>query len=722
MVGLGLRLPARIPVSGRLAKVWNGPRPTLGRSVQASSTWPGCRIFQLAWALGPGTDSVEYIKPAFDHSVTIAPNTRNPTADEGLRILGEQVRAVAGAQPLSVLTVLINVGMVSVLLDGQVPDLPVDLWLIVNAVFAALRLGLMRRFQRLKPAAGEARRWARQFIGVAVISGLLWGLAPLLLWPAESTAHQALLVMVVAGMSAGAVTTLAPLLGAVAGFLALSLTGMMIRFLIDAGPIADAMAMITVLFSLVVAVSAFRANRLVRESLTMRFQRERAEAHVQRQAHYDELTGLANRRMLLDRLSDELDAATAQGRAGALLFLDLDRFKTINDSLGHSVGDELLRLVARRLRGRLRDTDMAARLGGDEFVVLLNGLHRATAQESSARVANEIRRLLGQAFQVFGHELHVTVSIGVALFPDPAQSPEELLKHADTAMYRVKEAGRDGVRVFLPVMQTQAVYRLDLERALRQAIREEQLAVHYQPQVDHRGRTYGLEALVRWPREDDRFVLPSDFVPVAEESGLIYELGDFVLARVLADIKELRAGWSDGQCPTVSLNVSCREFRRPAFDQRMRTAVLGSGVDPRLLCLEITESAAMDDVESVIERMRALRELGMAFAIDDFGTGYSSLAYLKRLPVDSLKIDRSFVRDILDDPNDAVIVETIIAMANHLGLRTVAEGVETEAVRAFLTERGCHHYQGWLFGRAEPMAALLARQPVAPIQAAQSAS
>ncbi|WP_087748079.1 MULTISPECIES: EAL domain-containing protein [unclassified Acidovorax] len=433
-------------------------------------------------------------------------------------------------------------------------------------------------------------------------------------------------------------------------------------------------------------------------------ERKKAEAEIQRLVFYDELTALPNRRLLLDRLEHATLGCVREACHGALLFLDLDNFKAINDTLGHEMGDRLLVQVAARLRSCVRAMDTVARLGGDEFVVILQQLHSAepeAAVEAEA-IAQKIIASLNGPFQVDNREIHSTPSIGIALFRDAGQPVHELLQRADLAMYQAKAQGRNTLCFFDPAMQAAASARSALEGDIRQGLQRDEFLLHYQPVVNETGDVLGAEALVRWKHPQRGMVPPGDFIPLAEQTGLILPLGRQVMRLACAQLAlwaamPHSAGWS------VAVNVSAQEFRHPHFVQQVLDALRESGASPRRLKLELTESLMLHDVEDSILKMQALRTLGVGFSLDDFGTGYSSLGYLKRLPLDQLKIDQSFVRDVLTDPNDAAIACTIITLASSLGLDVVAEGVETEGQRAFLLRNGCRQFQGYLFGRPGPV-------------------
>ena len=445
-------------------------------------------------------------------------------------------------------------------------------------------------------------------------------------------------------------------------------------------------------------------------------QERQAQAEIRRLAFFDPLTQLPNRRMLQERLRQALAASNRRQTTGALLFIDLDNFKTLNDTRGHDIGDQLLREVGRRLRESVRTEDFIARLGGDEFVVMLEDLN-GTPNDAAAQaesVAEKILAGVGQPYLLDTHEHHTTASIGVCLFSaEGRESAEEILKRADAAMYRAKTAGRNTLRFFDPALQTSLENRALMEAGLRRALPQQQLELYYQPKVDHQWRIIGAEALLRWRDPERGLIPPSQFIPLAEDSGLIVPIGQWVLETACQDVRQWNdlTGWGD---LSIAVNVSARQFRQPGFVATVTDSLSASGIQPRNLTLELTESLVLDNVADSIEKMHELKVLGIGFAMDDFGTGYSSLSYLKRLPLDELKIDQSFVRDIASDPGDEVIVRTIIAMARSLGLNVVAEGVETRQQYDFLIKHQCAMFQGYLFGRplprAEFEALLLARK------------
>ena len=449
------------------------------------------------------------------------------------------------------------------------------------------------------------------------------------------------------------------------------------------------------------AEGRFTGYRGIARNIT---QRKKAEAEIERLAFYDELTGLPNRRLLLDRLAQAAQLCAREECHGALLFLDLDNFKAINDTFGHEWGDRLLVQVAERLQAGVRSVDTVARLGGDEFVLILQHLHSVepeAAVEAEA-IAQKVIASLNEPFQVDKREIHSTPSIGIALFRDAQQSVHELLQRADLAMYQAKVQGRNTLCFFDPAMQAAASARSALEGDIRLALQRNEFLLHYQPVVNEQGEVMGAEALVRWMHPQRGMVSPGEFIPLAEQTGLILPLGRLVMRLACEQLAlwaamPRTAGWS------VSVNVSAKEFRHPHFVPQVLEILQESGADPSRLKVELTESLMLHDVEDSILKMQALRTLGVGFSLDDFGTGYSSLGYLKRLPLDQLKIDQSFVRDVLTDPNDAAIACTIVALAHSLGLKVVAEGVETPGQLDFLLRNGCRSFQGYLFGRPGPV-------------------
>lgn len=433
-------------------------------------------------------------------------------------------------------------------------------------------------------------------------------------------------------------------------------------------------------------------------------QNKAAADEIKNLAFYDPLTQLPNRRLLVDRLKQALVSSARTSRHGALLFLDLDHFKVLNDTLGHDFGDMLLQQAAERLKNNVRDDDTVARIGGDEFVILLEDLSSLPliAGSQVESIGNKILDALNQDYQLHSHTYYNSASIGAVLFLGNEAGVNDLLKYADIAMYDAKKVGRNTFRFFDPVMQEAINTRADMERDLRQALDQQEFELYYQIQVDTNDRPLGAEALVRWNHPEKGLIPPFDFIPLAEETGLILPLGQWVLDAACSQLKR----WKNDSLArhlTISVNVSPKQFHHADFVGQVKATVARHEVEPQLLKLELTEGMLLEDVDGIIVKMSELRQYGIQFELDDFGTGYSSLQYLKKLPLHQLKIDQSFVRDVVTDESDKSIVRTIITMAQNMNLAVIAEGVETEEQRQLLMESGCFHFQGYLFGRPVPI-------------------
>jgi diguanylate cyclase (GGDEF)-like protein/PAS domain S-box-containing protein len=435
-------------------------------------------------------------------------------------------------------------------------------------------------------------------------------------------------------------------------------------------------------------------------------QRKKDEDHIERLAFFDPLTKLPNRRLLMDRLMHAVGITKRQHHGGALMFIDLDNFKALNDTLGHDKGDLLLEQVAGRLQHYVRKSNTVARFGGDEFVILLEDLHPHFDQAAAQvrMVAAKILADFQQPFDIAGHEHRCTPSIGIALFDGEPESAEDILKRADVAMYEAKSGGRNGMRFFDHRMQAMLDKRIALDQDFRRALYTGEFVLHYQPQVDDRGHLVGAEALVRWNHPQRGLLYPTEFIWLAEDNGLIIELGHWVLRCVCSQLVQ----WQHENRSMLRLaaNVSARELYDPEFLPRVISLMEETGVDPSWLKLEITERVLVERVDETVAKMLELRRRGIQFSLDDFGTGYSSLAYLKKLPLDEIKIDRAFVRNILTDPDDAAISQMIISLCNILHLDVMAEGVENEMQRDLLAKQGCRYYQGYLLGPPVPAALL----------------
>lgn len=431
---------------------------------------------------------------------------------------------------------------------------------------------------------------------------------------------------------------------------------------------------------------------------------EKMNLRLQTLSTSDPLTRLPNRRLLLDRLQQALAARMRSGQTGALLFIDIDNFKALNDTLGHDMGDLMLQQVARRLEFCVREGDTIARIGGDEFVVMLENLSKVPleAAAQTEAVGEKILAALNKPYQLASYEYLSSPSIGATLFNDDSQTVEELLKQTDIAMYQAKRAGRNSLSFFDPQMQDASNARTALEMELRQAIEDNQFQLYYQVKVDESDQPIGAEGLIRWVSPERGLVLPAQFIPLAEETGLIRPIGQWVLEAACSQLKAWQKN-SLTRALILSVNVSAKQLHQTDFVGQVKSVVERYAIDPSLLKLELTESTLLENISDIVTTMNELNRMGVRFSLDDFGTGYSSLQYLKQLPLDQLKIDRSFVRDLVVDSSDKAIVRTIIAMARSLNLDVIAEGVETAAQRDILKSKGCSNFQGYLFGKPVPI-------------------
>lgn len=431
-------------------------------------------------------------------------------------------------------------------------------------------------------------------------------------------------------------------------------------------------------------------------------QNKRNVEEIKQLTFYDPLTKLPNRRLLTDRMGQEIARAIRTKKKGALLFIGLDNFRHINDSLGYTVGDVVLQEVANRIKKLTRECDTVARLGSDQFVIILSKLNQSI--ESACHTAQQITKKLQQSicktYSIEDQNCYISSSIGINIFTENGGMPDDLIKQANTAMCRAKDKGRNNIQFFHPNMQETAIARMILEKGLREALQKNHFSLYYQPQIDRMGKIAGAEALLRWNHPEQGFISPAKFIPVAEQCGLIIEIGDWVLKQAFIHLLQ----WQKQhiKLPHLAINISPRQFYQNDFIEKLNFLVDQYQIDPGRIMLEITEGLLMNDVEAAIEKMQVLKKAGFSFSIDDFGTGYSSLSYLKHLPINQLKIDKVFVEDITNDQGDAILVDTIIAMAKHMKLDIVAEGVEVEEELAFLENSGCHCYQGYYFSRPLP--------------------
>jgi diguanylate cyclase (GGDEF)-like protein len=633
---------------------------------------------------------VEHAKPT---SAWASLSLLAPVRAIGTRPLeAEQVRLLHENALLSQLVALVNAAILAYVLWPEAGHGNVLAWLAAMVGVSLLRLAEARGFAQAAPAAAEVGRWRVRFLAGAFASGTLWGGAAILLFPQHSLPHQVFVSFVIAGMVAGAVATLSPVMPAFLLFALPALAPVALQFLLSDGPLHFPMSVMAVLFALAIITVARHVHATLRESLRM------SQANLEL-AHFDVLTGLPNRLMFTKTLEQALLRSTRSGRPLALLFVDIDRFKHINDALGHDAGDQLLREAAQRMRRCLRASDFVGRFGGDEFVIALEDM---PDEAYAGPVAAKVLEALGEPVQIEAREFHVTASIGIATCPRDAGDARSLQKHADVAMFRAKARGRNGYCYYAPQSDAHSLERLTLETQLNRAVERGELALHYQPKQDIRtGAVTGMEALVRWQHPARGMVPPAQFIPLAEETGLIVPIGEWVLRTACEQAAALRKDCAGSEL-RVAVNLSARQFLDESLLDLVQQSLAQSGLAPDALELEITESLIMQNPERTERMLRRLRELGVTLAMDDFGTGYSSLAYLRRFPVDTIKIDRSFIQGVPGASDGERITEAIIAMAHSLRLRAVAEGVETPQQLEFLREHGCDEIQGYFLCRPLP--------------------
>jgi len=633
-----------------------------------------------------------------------------PDNEDSASTFSDRVALLYESLPLALSAILVNGAILSAVQWSTAGKTRVTIWFAFTLLIVLLRAGLYYAFRRQAPAdrATHSSRWLNLFLIGVLGSGLLWGSTGYFFFPANEPTHQLFVVFIVGGMAAGAITTLSASFTAIMLFLVPALGPLIVLLFLGDSPLSATMSGMVALFLLMLTTTAWRSNQLIIESLRRHYARERAEATLRFQVYHDSLTGLPNRRLLVDRLEQEVARCKRHHYMAAVLFIDIDRFKTINDSLGHVAGDALLREIATRLRASVRKEDTAARLGGDEFVVVLPelGSDEVPVARKAGRLARKIAHILSESYLVDERALHVTSSIGIALCPvDGDTDANEILKQADIAMYRAKELGRNTIQFYQPDMQIAINKRLVLENELRVALQRNEMELYFQPQLDIDGRIVSAEALLRWNNPERGLVSPGDFIPIAEETGIILPLGEWVLHAACTQLKSWMDSADLGQIkrfPGIAINVSPRQFQQVDFFQRVQRIIEQTGVDPRYVELELTEGMLTENIEDTARKMEQLSNLGVLLAIDDFGTGYSSLYFLKRLRLDRIKIDQSFIRDVTTDASSATIVQTIILMAHNLGLNVIAEGVETETELRFLRERGCNSYQGYYFSKPLP--------------------
>ncbi|MEO5573904.1 MAG: EAL domain-containing protein [Gammaproteobacteria bacterium] len=606
-------------------------------------------------------------------------------------------------------------------------------WLVLSMAVILARFALYARYMRITPTPAEARRWIRYFTVGAGLMGITWSLLAVKFFPLSDVSHQLLIIFVIGGVSVGAIGVLSASPGAYLAYVLPAMLPLSFELYAQHDATYTSMCLFLVVYTLSLLGTFRMVHRNLIENIRIKLknehltkslslmqrieeinqelasevgERKRVEDRMRHLAYHDALTGLPNRSLLKDQLGKLLDTAQLTQQQVGVLFIDLDRFKTINDSLGHAAGDQLLRLCTERLARCLRHSDIIARPGGDEFVVVLPNLQ---GTPDAVQVANHIVESMVRPFDLNGHQVHVSCSIGISVYPGDGDGFDSLLKNADAAMYAAKSMVRGGYQFFTPQMAVQARQRLSLEGDMHEALQHGEFVLHYQPELDLEcGKVVAVEALVRWQHPQQGLLAPDRFIPIAEETGFIGTLGEWVIKTACAQLK----AWQDEGIPSLCLavNVSPHQFRRGNFVQMLQDTLSENGLPASHLELEITENTLLLDDAHTIDILLKLSAMGVGIVIDDFGVGYSNLAYLKRFTINKIKIDRSFIVDMEATTEDADLVSAIIAMGHSLKHKVVAEGVETVQQRARLQTLGCDYMQGYLACRplaAEPLLSVL---------------
>lgn len=648
----------------------------------------------------------------------------SPSADTQ-RLFAERVQILYRLSiPTALLTISVVLSLYAVLWKSL--DTAVLYLLVAIALITAGRVLLTKNYYRAAPPPARAGYWARLFAVGSSLAGLTWGLLGLALLPEHKSVYEVLAILVTVGVASAAVVPLSAFRSIYLGFLVPCILPLTVGFFLEGDAEHFSLGILMLIYMGAITSSSFLVNRGIRDNIKIKYEntnlaeelslkrkveainhelkteigeRQRAEERIWHLAYHDTLTGLPNRMLLQDRLSRALSyAQRRQGRVG-ILFIDLDRFKTVNDSLGHGMGDRLLQAVAERLLTTVRSGDTVARRGGDEFVLVLPEIADAGG---AIEVAGHILESLSSPFKLDKQVLYATPSIGISIYPEDGEDVDTLLKHADIAMYAAKDAGRARYQRFMPAMNERAQELLSLENRLRRAIERSELVLHYQPEVHLlSGNIVAVEALVRWQHPDMGLLMPDRFIPIAVESGLIVPLGEWVLKKACAQLKV----WHESGQPKlrVAVNVSAHQVKQDNFVGLVSRILRDVGLEAKHLELEITEGVLMDDTSHTLSTLQELHNLGVRIAIDDFGTGYSTLVYLKRFPIDRIKIDRSLVTSISPErPDESAIASAIIVMAHSLKLEVIAEGVETRDELDCLISLLCDEAQGYYISRPLP--------------------
>lgn len=614
-------------------------------------------------------------------------------------ISSDLLRSAYSSTPQALAAILISSLAIAFVLRDLLDNITIIIWLCSINLILVFRFYFYKQYLKYEHTHSVSFWRYAMYAGI-IASGLAWGAASTWLFPENDIAHQLLLVFIIGGICSGAVASLSVLLNAFIIYLLLAMIPAIYQFTLLDSSVAQTMSIMLSVYSVFLIAVAKNFNQTIRESFVIRHEHIAANAIIEHQALYDPLTDLPNRRLLLEKIQHEIVSSERHKKIGAVLFLDLDFFKSINDSMGHLIGDELLKQIAKRLTSSLRKEDTVARLGGDEFIILLPSIgdNLNDAETNLNQFTNNLNALLANEFIIESHSIFITTSIGVSFFPFNNTTPEELLQKSDVAMYEAKSSGRNKTRLFVPEMQQHILKQIEIEKDIQQALIHDQFELYYQPLFDNNHKMFSVEALIRWIHPTKGMIPPDEFIDIAEKRGKIIDIGDWVLKKACSDLASI----SEHYNISMSINVSPRQFEESTFIEKLDLVLEYTKANANQIRLEITEGLVVKNIDSTIEKMNLLTSKGITFSLDDFGTGYSSLSHLKKLPVETLKIDKSFVMDIPDDKDDAVIVETILAMAEHLKIDVIAEGVETEQTLQFLKDNHCKKFQGYYFARPMP--------------------
>ena len=625
------------------------------------------------------------------------------------QIRAEQVRITFASIPASLLAIFVNSSLLVVLLWNEIDQSYLMIWFLLTNMLSVIRWQLYRQYKRAAQFLPGERNWYRLLVITIALSGITWAAVGIWLFSHNSVMHQVFLAFVVGGMCAGGVATLSAILSAGRSFVVFAAAPIIVQFMLSSQEAANYMMIMSVLFLGMLLASLNRLNKTITasivESLVSRRQREIVEREIRYQAEYDESTGLPNRRLLQEILVGEIARASITDSVGAILFIDVDRFKTINYGLGNLIGEDLIVQVGKRLTSRMAADDTVARIGNNEFVVILSDIaaNLTLANLPVQDIANEYHKLLDAPYVVHGHQFHITTSIGVTLFPVENIDAGELIQYAEIAMYEARKGGKTDVLLFTGEMYDSVNQRRVVEKELQLALDKSEFELYFQPQYDRNNEIIASEALLRWNHPVRGVLLPDQFLEIAEQTGLIVAIGEWVLRSAC----EFQAMLEPVSSQKISVNISPRQFGNVRFNEILNDIIEQTNANPERLKIELTEAMLLEPGEHASDKLEQLKSLGIEISIDGFGTGYSSFSQLNRLPVDEIKLGKGIVSGIDSSTENAAIAESITLIAQHLGVRLAAQGVETEAELKYFKDSYCQGFQGNLLQQPVTFSELL---------------